>query len=129
MPTVRLPAAKHAALPWKNGLGVSRIIATEPPGAGYESMLWQIGRTEIVADCPFSEHQPVRVFNVIARRGKARASVEFLEGSSFSKAAGETVFAVEPPSLEAWVVAGPGAETCAIESDRGGRRVLVRISA
>ncbi len=42
------------ALPWKNGLGVSRVIASLPRGAGYETVVWQVSTTEIAADCPFS---------------------------------------------------------------------------
>lgn len=42
------------ALPWKNGLGISRVIASDPPGAGYDAVLWQVGTTAITADCPFS---------------------------------------------------------------------------
>ena len=180
MSAILIPASQHQLQPWKNGLGVSRIIATEPAGAGFDTMRWQVSGTEIGADCPFSslpgldrqfmvvegagvelksidDHGatrttpvfamklpyafrgdwktdcrllggPVRVFNVIARRGKARASVEFLEGSGFSKAAGEIAIAVDLGSLDAWMSVGPDAETCAIESAPAGRRVLVKIS-
>jgi|CXWL01.1.fsa_nt_gi environmental stress-induced protein Ves len=44
-----------ASLPWKNGLGVSRIVASEPPRAGYDALLWQVSTTEITADGPFSD--------------------------------------------------------------------------
>ena len=181
MTLVHLPAAQHAKVPWKNGLGVSRIIASEPANAGYEALVWQVGSTEITADCPFSalpqldrlfmvvegagvelksidDHGatrthpvtalhlpyafrgdwktdcrllggPVRVFNVMARRGKARASVEFLEGGSFSRAADEIAIAVDLGSLDAWMADGPGSEACVIETAPAGRRVLVKISA
>jgi environmental stress-induced protein Ves len=49
-----LRAHGHRALPWKNGLGVARIIASQPPEAGYDSLSWQVGTTSIEADCPFS---------------------------------------------------------------------------
>lgn len=49
-----LRTGKFTALPWKNGLGVSRVIASDPPGAGYDTVLWQVGTTAITADCPFS---------------------------------------------------------------------------
>ena len=178
---IRLPAAGHPTQAWKNGLGVSRIIASEPANAGYEALVWQVGSTEITADCPFSalpqldrlfmvvegagvelksidDHGatrthpvtalrlpyafrgdwktdcrllggPVRVFNVMARRGKARASVGFLDGGSFSKAAGEVAIAVDLGNLDAWMADGPGAEACVIETAPAGRRVLVKISA
>lgn len=51
----RLPALLHLRVPWKNGLGVSRVIATGPSQeAGYDSLHWQVSGTEIGADCPFS---------------------------------------------------------------------------
>ena len=43
------------ALPWKNGLGVSRVIAAQPQRAGYDALLWQVSTTEIAADCRFSD--------------------------------------------------------------------------
>jgi environmental stress-induced protein Ves len=49
-----LRAHSHRALPWKNGLGVARIIASLPAEAGYDSLSWQVGTTSIEADCPFS---------------------------------------------------------------------------
>ena len=49
-----LRAHSHRALPWKNGLGMARIIASQPAEAGYDSLSWQAGTTSIEADCPFS---------------------------------------------------------------------------
>lgn len=75
---------------------------------------------------------PVRVFNVMTRRGKATASVEFLSAAAFRKAAGETAVAVDLPSLEAWIAAGPDEESCPLPVASllpAGRRVLVRIKA
>ena len=43
-----------ASLPWKNGLGVSHVIAAEPANATYEALLWQVSTTAIEVDCPFS---------------------------------------------------------------------------
>ena len=180
MALIHLPAAQHAKVPWKNGLGVSHTIATEPAGAGYDTMLWQIGGTEIAADCPFSELKgldrlfmvtegagvdltsindagkrwtarvevgqatyafrgdwktacrllggPVKVFNVMARRGKVRASVEFLVGKTMTKAAGETGIAVHLGSLDAWILSGPGAESVSIAPPPG-PVALIRIAS
>jgi len=180
MPLVHLPPAQHAKVPWKNGLGVSRMIATDPPGAAYDAMNWQVSGTDITADSPFSflpgmdrqfmvvegkgvelksidDHGatrttpvyalrlpyafrgdwktdcrlldgPVKVFNVIARRGKASASVAFLEGKTLSKAAGEIAFAVHLASLEAWMLSGARSESAAIDPPPG-PVVLIRIAA
>lgn len=43
------------ALPWKNGLGLSRVVAVHPEGADYDNLFWQVTTTEISADCPFSD--------------------------------------------------------------------------
>ena len=65
-----LRARSHRALPWKNGLGVARIIASQPPEAGYDSLSWQIGTTSIEADCPFSSLPGLdRQFMLLEGRG------------------------------------------------------------
>jgi uncharacterized protein len=180
MSLIHLPAAQHAKVPWKNGLGVSRIIAGEPPEAGYDAVLWQVGSTEITADCPFSslpgldrqfmvvegagvelksidDHGatrttpvtalqlpyafrgdwktdcrlldgPVRVFNVACRRGKAAATVEFLDGKLLAKAAGGIAMAVHLGSLDTWMLSGPGEESAAIAPPPG-PVLLIRISS
>jgi uncharacterized protein len=179
MPLIHLPAAQHTNLPWKNGLGVSRIIASDPPGAPYDTLAWQVSSTGIPADSPFSSlpgldrifmviegagvelksvdqhgatrtHQvlplrpyafrgdwrtgcrlldgPVTVFNVIVRRGVAKASVSLPEGRLLDSAGGEKVIAVHLQSLEAWMLAGPGAERVAINPPPG-PVALTRIAA
>lgn len=160
------------AQPWKNGLGVSRIIAGDPQGAGFDTLRWQVGSTEIGADCPFSDLPgldrqfmviegagveltcvdetgqmtvnrvdtllapfsfrgdwrtscrllagPVRVLNVITRRGNCSAAVEIVSGlDGLRKAEAETLLAVEPDSLDAWLLDGPVTGV--------GRAVLVKI--
>ncbi len=63
---------------------------------------------------------PVKVFNVMTRRGKCAATVEIACGLENTRpSAGETVIAVELPSLESWILDGPVAGM--------GRAVLVRI--
>jgi len=159
MPPVHLPAAQHAKIPWKNGLGVSRIVVTSPAGAGYEHLDWQVGATEIAADSAFSllpgldrlflviegdgveltsidghgatrTHPveamrfyafsgdwktgcrllggPVKVLNVLARRGKRRAALEIASGGMIACAPGETLVAVDLASLDAWRLDGVG---------------------
>lgn len=166
-------------MPWKNGLGVSRIIAAEPPGASYDTLAWQVSSTGITADSPFSslpgldrifmvidgagvelesvdEHGatrtqpvlplrpyafrgdwrtgcrlldgPVSVFNVISRRGVVKASLAFPADKRLDSAGGETAIAVHLPSLEAWRLAGPAAESLAIDP-LPGPVALIRIAA
>jgi environmental stress-induced protein Ves len=179
MPLIHLPAAQHASLPWKNGLGVSRIIASDPPGAPYDTLAWQVSSTGIPADCPFSslpgldrifmviegagvelksvdEHGakhthpvlplrpyafrgdwrtdcrlldgPVSVFNVIVRRGVAKASLSLPEGRLIEIANGEIAIAVHLQSLGAWMLAGPSAEGVVIDPPPG-PVALIRIGA
>ena len=71
---------------------------------------------------------PVRVFNVMTRRGQASASVELHSSATIRKAAGETVVVVDLPSLDAWIAAGPDEESCPLPT-ASGSRVLVRIKA
>jgi uncharacterized protein len=59
MPHELLPPDAQARVPWKNGGGVSVVIADERrPGfaAGdWAGVVWQLGRTDIVAPGPFSD--------------------------------------------------------------------------
>jgi environmental stress-induced protein Ves len=45
----------YPALPWRNGRGVARQIVASPPGADYGSLDWQVSRTAIERDTPFSK--------------------------------------------------------------------------
>jgi environmental stress-induced protein Ves len=71
---------------------------------------------------------PVKVFNVICRRGKAAATVAFLDGKTLAKAAGEIAIAVHLASLEAWMLRGTGSESAAIEPPPG-PVLLIKIAA
>jgi environmental stress-induced protein Ves len=160
MSAIHLPATRHKPQPWKNGLGVSHLIADHPDGAGFERVLWQVGATSISADCPFSHlpqldrqimvlegggieltsvddvgkaHKkrlkamrlpwafhgdwktdcklikgPVRVFNVMARRGIYDARVDFQGEKLLAGHGGETLIAVELKTLDAWMLDGEG---------------------
>jgi environmental stress-induced protein Ves len=50
-----LRSRDYPVLAWKNGLGVSHVIASQPQRAGYDTALWQVGTTSIEASCPFSD--------------------------------------------------------------------------
>ena len=171
MPAIHFPASKHRAQPWKNGLGVSYTIADFPQGAGFDTVEWQVGHTDIGVDCPFSDlpgldrqfmviegagveltcadeagkttvHRidslqapfafhgdwatscrlldgPVKVFNVMTRRGKYNAVVEILSSVTYKGATQDRLIAVALPGLDAWLGNGPLPEI--------GRGILVRI--
>jgi environmental stress-induced protein Ves len=42
------------AVPWKNGLGVTREIAVEPAGATMEDFLWRVSIADVDTASPFS---------------------------------------------------------------------------
>ena len=185
MSATRLPAAQHKAQPWKNGLGVSLTIADFPPGAGFDAVLWQVGSTEISADCPFSDlprldrqfmvlagagveltcvdeagattrnridtrhapfafrgdwrttcrllDGPVRVLNVITRRKRFRATVDFMRAdqvSALNKDRKETLLAIELDTLDALLLGGRDAERISYLPAAGVEGlVLVRLRA
>ena len=49
-----LKAADRAAIPWKNGGGVTRDVIVSPAGATLENFDWRISIAEIASDGPFS---------------------------------------------------------------------------
>jgi environmental stress-induced protein Ves len=67
--TVRiLPAAERVAVPWRNGGGLTREVAAEPPGAA--EFAWRISVAEVAADGPFSGFAGYhRVIAVVAGAG------------------------------------------------------------
>lgn len=77
-----LPASRHQTQPWKNGLGISTLIAQMPPDAGFDTVLWQVSATEFGTDCPFS-HLPGldRLFTVIDGAGVELDSVDETTGA------------------------------------------------
>ena len=42
------------AVPWKNGLGITREIAIEPPGATMDDFLWRVSIADVDTASPFS---------------------------------------------------------------------------
>lgn len=55
---------------WRNGLGTSWDIASEPPSAGMDDFGWRFATARIDADVPFSAYQQVdRIFTLIEGAG------------------------------------------------------------
>ena len=52
--TELLSAARRAAVPWKNGGGVTREVAAHPAGASLEDFDWRVSTAEVRAAGPFS---------------------------------------------------------------------------
>jgi uncharacterized protein len=70
MPILRLQDCP--ARPWKNGLGRTRELAAEPPGAGMDDFLWRVSVAEVDRAAPFS------AFPGVDR------SIVLLEGAGFT---------------------------------------------
>ncbi|MBV8340788.1 MAG: HutD family protein [Gammaproteobacteria bacterium] len=49
-----LPAAARAALPWKNGGGLTREVAIHPPGSDLGTFEWRVSIAQVRAAGPFS---------------------------------------------------------------------------
>lgn len=76
-----LRSGDYASLPWKNGLGVSRIIASHPHAAGYDAAMWQVGATDIGIDCPFSSLTGMdRHFMLLSGAGVELTCVDVVAG-------------------------------------------------
>lgn len=50
----RIALAALAAQPWKNGAGLTRELAVEPPSASMDDFSWRISIAEVDRDAPFS---------------------------------------------------------------------------
>lgn len=49
-----LRAADRAAVPWKNGGGITREVAIWPPGSGFDGFDWRVSMAEVREAGPFS---------------------------------------------------------------------------
>jgi environmental stress-induced protein Ves len=49
-----LPAAARAAVPWKNGGGVTREVAVHPRGSGFQTLDWRVSIAQVRSAGPFS---------------------------------------------------------------------------
>jgi environmental stress-induced protein Ves len=47
-------AAARAAVPWKNGGGVTREVAVHPQGAGFDTLDWRVSIAQVRTAGPFS---------------------------------------------------------------------------
>ena len=49
-----LPAAARAAVPWRNGGGVTREVAAHPKGSGFDTLDWRVSIAQVRSAGPFS---------------------------------------------------------------------------
>ncbi|MCZ1007523.1 HutD/Ves family protein [Streptomyces lydicus] len=55
-----LRAEGRAAAPWSNGGGVTREIAVQPPGSGWDTFAWRVSLADVTRDGPYSPLPGVR---------------------------------------------------------------------
>lgn len=80
--------AQLVAVPWKNGLGITREIVVEPPGASTDEFLWRASIAEVDTASPFS------VFPGIDR------TIVLLDGDGFTMTLDDTrVHALTTPCV------------------------------
>jgi environmental stress-induced protein Ves len=64
-----LRAADRAAVPWKNGGGLTREVAVQPPGSDFASFDWRVSLAEVRQGGPFSVFPQIdRLMAVIGGR-------------------------------------------------------------
>ncbi|WP_433548129.1 HutD/Ves family protein [Streptomyces sp. CA-294286] len=74
MSTRILRHADRPAVPWRNGGGLTREIASWPPGPGASGFAWRVSLAEVAADGPFSVFPGVdRVLTMVEGAGMALA--------------------------------------------------------
>lgn len=99
-----LRAADRAAVPWKNGGGVTCEVAVQPAGASFDDFEWRISMAVVDSDGPFSSFEGVdRILAVLRGRLQLRLPGQTLELSA------ESAPAMFPgdAAVEASVLAGP----------------------
>ena len=72
MTLISLPADQRVPLPWKNGGGVTREVASFPPIGGLTDFDWRISLADVAVDGPFSAFDGYdRMIAVVAGAGMA----------------------------------------------------------
>lgn len=93
------------ATPWKNGGGLTRQIASFPPGSGLTDFHWRISSAEVAQDGPFSRFDGIdRRLYVLAGGG---LDLVIAGGAALRLAAGEHLDFDGGAEVTARLVAGP----------------------
>lgn len=89
-----VPFAALHAVPWKNGLGVTREIAVYPPGSSMDDFAWRVSIADVDTASPFS------TFPGVDR------TIVLLEGAGFTMVLGHGVEHDLTASLQPFAFAG-----------------------
>ncbi|GAB5095197.1 HutD/Ves family protein [Caballeronia sp. HLA56] len=90
-----LRASSLAAVPWKNGGGITRELAAEPEGASMDTFAWRLSIADVSADGAFSSFAGVdRVLILLDGAGMTLAEPDYVhtlnEPLAMARFAGET---------------------------------------
>ena len=80
-----LRAQDYREMPWKNGKGATREIATHPEGASLESFLWRVSMAQVNAPGPFSVFQDCDRILCVVRGGPLHLSIADAEPVRLAK--------------------------------------------
>lgn len=67
-----IPAATLVSRPWKNGAGVTRQIAVDPPAADFNDFVWRLSTADVTASGPFSDWAGVDRLLIVLQGGAVR---------------------------------------------------------
>jgi uncharacterized protein len=93
-----LRAAERVAVPWKNGGGLTREVASDPPGSTLGSFDWRMSVAEVRSGGPFSAFPGIdRKLAVLD--GRLRLSIEGRAAATLSAESPPVAFAGEAPAF------------------------------
>ncbi|GHH35026.1 HutD/Ves family protein [Streptomyces candidus] len=86
MSTRIMRAAGRPAVPWRNGGGVTREIASWPPGPAGSGFAWRVSLAEVATDGPFSVFPGVdRILTMVEGAGMALTTTPAAGGTPGSR--------------------------------------------
>ncbi|MFE7314463.1 HutD family protein [Streptomyces sp. NPDC057555] len=71
-----LRADGRAAVPWRNGGGLTREVAAHPPDAGWDAFAWRVSLAEVTRDGPYSPLPGVRRILTVVDGGGLELTVD-----------------------------------------------------
>jgi uncharacterized protein len=93
-----LRAAERQAVPWKNGGGLTREVASDPAGSTLDSFDWRVSIAEVRVGGPFSAFPGIdRALAVLA--GRLRLSIEGYAPASLTPQSPPLTFAGEASAV------------------------------
>ncbi|SHI07227.1 HutD/Ves family protein [Pollutimonas bauzanensis] len=99
-------AADLKPVPWKNGSGITREIAAQPPGAAFDAFSWRVSMADVAQAGPFSVFEGIDRI-IVVRRGGAMVMNNTATGARHILRPGEPLRFPGEASIEAELPDGP----------------------